>query len=204
MPTIVLQFAFLTAGLSVLMAVPVLTALSRGDRAGFSVFLATLVLVAAISLALITALRGTTAPVRRYHALSLAVLAWPLLGLIAALPIWFLSELTFGEAAFEAVSAVTTTGFTLVANLEALPVSVHLWRGALQWYGGLLTLLAVTQILAPLAVGGLPQRQLSFIDDSGQYQADPAGDAGAADHDRLFGNDTGLSALAPVIIRFAA
>lgn len=166
MPTIVLHIAYLTAGLSMLMILPVLTAMSRAESDGLEIFFASAVLVAGVSLALITALRGITASVRRYHALILVCLVWPVIAAIAAIPIWFLTELSYGGAVFEAVSAITTTGFTLVSNLETLPVSVHVWRSALQWYGGLLTLLAVTQILAPLSVGGLPPRQLSFIDES--------------------------------------
>ena len=166
MPTIVLHVAYLTAGLSALMLLPSLTALSRGEIESLAIFLATALLVAGLSLALIAALRGTTAPVRRIHAMWLACLVWPIIAAIGGIPIWFLTDLAYGAASFEAISAVTTTGFTLVVDLETLPVPVLVWRSALQWYGGLITLLVATQILAPLAIGGLPQRQLSFIDDS--------------------------------------
>lgn len=166
MPTIVLHIAYLVAGLSVLMILPALIAFSGGDFRGFSVFTATAVLVAGVSLALIAALRGTTTSVRRHHALALVCIVWPVISAIAAIPLWYLTELSYGGATFESISALTTTGFTLIGDLETLPPSVHVWRAGLQWYGGFLTLLAVTQILAPLSIGGLPQRQLSFIDDS--------------------------------------
>jgi len=166
MPTIVLHLAFLTAGLCGLMVFPVLTAMSRGESPGLAVFLSVALVAAGISFALIAALRGITVPARRVHALSLVCIAWPVLAVIAAIPIWFLAEMPFAEAVFEALSALTTTGFTLIGNLDAVPASVLSWRTGLQWYGGFLALLAVTLILAPLAIGGLPQRRLSFMDDS--------------------------------------
>ncbi len=170
MPTIVLHLAFLTAGLCALMVFPVLTALSRGDSEGLAVFLSVGLLSAGVSVALITALRGITGPARRVHALALVCIAWPALAATAAVPIWFLAEMPFAEAVFEALSAITTTGFTLIDNLDAVPASVLSWRTGLQWYGGFLVLLAVTLILAPLGIGGLPQRRLSFTDDSDQTQ----------------------------------
>jgi trk system potassium uptake protein TrkH len=168
MPTIVLHLAFITGGLSALMLFPALTAWSRGESDAALVFVTTAILAAGGSLALIVALRGITVPARRVHALMLVCLVWPLLAAIAAVPIWLTAEKSYLNAMFEALSAVTTTGFTLIGNLDAAPAAILAWRAGLQWYGGFLALLAVTLILAPLAIGGLPQRRLSFMDESAQ------------------------------------
>ena len=57
--------------------------------------------------------------------------------LIATLPI-YTSELglDFTDAYFEAVSGVTTTGATVLSNLESTPPGILLWRSILQWIGG--------------------------------------------------------------------
>jgi trk system potassium uptake protein TrkH len=168
MPTIVLHLAYLAAGLASLMLFPAFTALSRGEPDGVSAYFTTALLTAGLSVTLIAALRGVTVPARRVHALALVSIVWPILAAIAAIPMWFASEIPFWRTVFETLSAVTTTGFTLIGNLDTAAPSTLAWRAALQWYGGLLTLLAVSLILAPLAIGGLPQRRLSFMDDSAQ------------------------------------
>lgn len=168
MPTIVLHLAFITGGLSVLMLFPVLTAFSNNEHEAASAFMTTALLAAGGSVATIVALRGITVPASRVHALVLVCIVWPVLAAIAAVPIWLTLDRGYLAAMFEALSAVTTTGFTLIGNLEAAPMAVLAWRAGLQWYGGFLALLAVTLILAPLAIGGLPQRRLSFMDESAQ------------------------------------
>lgn len=166
MPTIVLHLAFITAGLAGLMIYPALLALSRGEAGGATGYFTTALLTAGFSITLIVALRGVTVPARRVHALTLVCITWPVLAAIAAIPMWFVSEMSYWRAVFESLSAVTTTGFTLIGNIDLAPASTLAWRSALQWYGGFLTLLAVTLVLAPLGVGGLPQRRLSFMDES--------------------------------------
>lgn len=168
MPTIVLQLAFVSAGLSGLMMLPALTAMSRQNADEAFIFVTMALLTASISGGLIMALRGTTVPARRGHALTLICIAWPILAIVAAVPIWMLTEEIYAVAVFEALSAITTTGFTLIGNLDNASAALLAWRAGLQWYGGFLALLAVALILSPLAVGGLPQRRLSFMNDSAQ------------------------------------
>ncbi|HSM43254.1 MAG TPA: potassium transporter TrkG [Afifellaceae bacterium] len=166
MPTIVLHLAFLTAGLAGLMVFPALIALARGEAGSATGYITTALLTVGSSITLIVALRGITVPARRVHALTLVSITWPILAAIAAIPMWFVSDMSYWRAVFESLSAVTTTGFTLITNIDAAPASMLAWRSALQWYGGFLTLLAVTLVLAPLGVGGLPTRRLSFMDES--------------------------------------
>jgi trk system potassium uptake protein TrkH len=59
------------------------------------------------------------------------------------------------DALFEALSALTTTGATRLAGVEALPVSLNVWRHLLQWLGGMGIIVLSVAILPWLGVGGM-------------------------------------------------
>ncbi len=90
----------------------------------------------------------------------LVVLTWLVLPFFASLPLLQHlkmrdgSGLSFTDAYFEAVSALTTTGSTVITGLDALPPSINVWRTFLQWQGGIGILILVVAILPMLGVGG--------------------------------------------------
>lgn len=86
-------------------------------------------------------------------------LAWTLLPLFASLPLLLYFDgagapMSFTDAYFEAMSGLTTTGATVLTGLDALPGSINLWRGFLQWLGGMGILVLAVAILPMLGVGG--------------------------------------------------
>jgi len=81
---------------------------------------------------------------RRY---SLIFPAWLVVCLLGALPFYFSGFFpNFTDAFFESVSGFTTTGATLVSNVEALPLWLLLWRSSTQWLGGVGILLTFTML----------------------------------------------------------
>ena len=85
----------------------------------------------------------------------LVALTWLLLPFFGALPLMFaLPDLGFTDAYFEAMSGFTATGATVLSGLDALPVSVNVWRCFLQFVGGLGIIVLVVAILPMLGVGG--------------------------------------------------
>ncbi|GAP35828.1 potassium uptake protein TrkH [Piscinibacter sakaiensis] len=89
----------------------------------------------------------------------LVVLTWTVLPLCASLPLQLYfagvgQPLSFTDAAFEAMSALTTTGSTVLTGLDRLPLSINLWRCLLQWIGGMGILVLAVAILPLLGVGG--------------------------------------------------
>ncbi len=93
------------------------------------------------------------------HGVMLVSLAWTLLPLVATLPLTLACGLagrpiSFTHAYFEAVSGLTTTGATIFTGLDALPVSVNVWRTLLQWIGGMGILVLAVAVLPMLGVGG--------------------------------------------------
>ena len=120
---------------------------------------------AAMGVALLVGL-GLLVGMRRYkrelqprHGVMLVSLVWALLPLFAAVPLMLACAqigrpMSFTHAYFEAVSGLTTTGSTVLSNLDTLPVSVNVWRTFLQWIGGMGILILAVAVLPLLGVGG--------------------------------------------------
>ncbi len=85
------------------------------------------------------------------------VMFWAGLGLAGALPLMLAERpsLTFFDAVFESVSALTTTGATVVVGLDDLPKSILFYRQQLQWLGGMGIIVLAVAILPMLGVGGM-------------------------------------------------
>lgn len=85
----------------------------------------------------------------------LVVTVWSVLPAFATLPLMFyLPELSFTDAYFETMSGLTTTGATVLSNLDTLPPSINIWRGELVWLGGMGVIVLVVAILPLLGIGG--------------------------------------------------
>jgi trk system potassium uptake protein TrkH len=86
----------------------------------------------------------------------LVTLSWLIMGAIAAIPLMLIyTDLSFTSALFETLSAMTTTGGTVLVGLDHAPQSVNLWRHLLQWLGGLGIIVLAVAILPLLGVGGM-------------------------------------------------
>ncbi len=81
---------------------------------------------------------------------------WIMLPLFGALPLMLGAPfLSFTDAVFESVSGMTTTGTTVITGIENLPRGVILWRGILQWVGGLGIVIVAMLFLPVMKVGGM-------------------------------------------------
>lgn len=102
-------------------------------------------------------------PTRRYKqdlklrdGFLIVVMIWVLLPVFAALPLlgWYGGQLSFTDAYFEAVSGLTTTGATVLSDLDKLPPSINLWRGLMVWLGGMGLVVLAVAVLPMLGIGG--------------------------------------------------
>lgn len=85
----------------------------------------------------------------------LVTLVWSVLPAFGALPLLLhLPGLSFTDAYFEAVSAMTTTCGTVLTGLEQLPLSINVWRHLMVLIGGMGILVLAVAILPLLGVGG--------------------------------------------------
>ncbi len=81
---------------------------------------------------------------------------WLALPVFGALPFMLgATELRFVDAFFEAMSGLTTTGSTVLGGLEQMPQGILLWRGILQWLGGIGIIVVAMVFLPELRVGGM-------------------------------------------------
>ncbi|MBS9718884.1 TrkH family potassium uptake protein [Pseudohalocynthiibacter aestuariivivens] len=81
---------------------------------------------------------------------------WVALPLFGALPFTFgATDARMVDAFFEAMSGLTTTGSTVFSNLEDLPRGLLLWRGLLQWFGGIGIIVVAMVFLPELRIGGM-------------------------------------------------
>jgi len=85
----------------------------------------------------------------------LSALTWMVLPAIATIPLMLsIPGLSFTDAYFETMSGLTTTGATVISNLDQLPGSLNVWRAFLVWLGGMGVVVLAVAILPMLGVGG--------------------------------------------------
>ena len=80
------------------------------------------------------------------QAFLLTSLSWISIAIFGSLPFIFSSlNLSIVDAFFESMSGITTTGSTIITNLDIAPKSLLLWRAMLQWLGGIgIIVMAIT------------------------------------------------------------
>lgn len=81
---------------------------------------------------------------------------WLALPVFAALPFMFgATDAQYVDAFFEAMSGLTTTGSTVFSDLDTLPPGLLLWRGLMQWFGGVGIIVVAMVFLPELRIGGM-------------------------------------------------
>ncbi len=142
--------------LAILMVAPAILDWRGGDPNAYAIAKSALItgfVGVALSLATQNAL-GRSLDVRQAYLLTAAI--WTVLPAFGALPFWLGAPgLSYPYALFEAVSGFTTTGSTVIYGLDTLPVGMNLWRGMMNWLGGL-GIAFIAMIFLPLMrVGGM-------------------------------------------------
>ena len=82
--------------------------------------------------------------------------AWISIALFGSLPFLFSEiDMDFTDAIFESTSGITTTGATVINNLEATSHGILIWRALLQWLGGVGIIVMALAVLPMLSIGGM-------------------------------------------------
>ena len=85
-----------------------------------------------------------------------STLAWLMVAIFGSLPFLLsANDFTISEAFFESMSGITTTGATIISDLDNSPKSILLWRAIMQWLGGIGIVVMAITILPLLKVGGM-------------------------------------------------
>ena len=101
------------------------------------------------------------------QAFLLTALSWLSVAIFGSLPFIFSSmEMSITDAFFESMSGITTTGSTIISNLENAPKGILLWRAILQWLGGIGIIVMAITLMPIMNVGGMQLFKISSNDSS--------------------------------------
>lgn len=93
--------------------------------------------------------------ISRKEAIGIVALGWLGCGLLGGLPFLFENSISdISASTFEAISGLTTTGATVIGDIEALSRATHLWRVVLHWIGGMGIVVLFVAIFPHIGLGG--------------------------------------------------
>ena len=150
---VVRVFGLLLVGFALTLLVPLTFSWWLNDGAT-SAYDEAFLLTLTVGLALWWPARRARADLKVRDGFLMVVLVWTLLPVFAGLPLMLHLGISFTDAYFEAMSGFTTTGSTVLSNLDTLPMSINLWRGMLVWLGGMGLIVLAVAILPLLGIGG--------------------------------------------------
>ncbi|MCB2135369.1 MAG: TrkH family potassium uptake protein [Rhodobacteraceae bacterium] len=138
------------------MTIPMLTDLFLGDANGYAFAEASILttLSGAVTALSCQNHKSRSMTVRQGFLLTIGI--WLAVPFFAALPLVIgAPDVRLIDAYFEAVSGITTTGASVFVNVEDLPAGVNLWRGMLNWLGGLGIAFIAMIFLPVMRLGGM-------------------------------------------------
>lgn len=145
----------LITALGVAMLLPALVDLIVGSS-DWQIFAITSGLTILVGLLMFISTRGIPKGLSTRQALLMTVCSWLALVAFGALPfVWSGVVDTYTDAFFESMSGLTTTGATVIADLDTAPPGILFWRGLLQWLGGLGIIVMAIAVFPMLQIGGM-------------------------------------------------
>ena len=135
--------------------IPITIALVYKEYSCVKSFLIPMIVVMILSSIFLVIFRKTKVNLSVRSNFAITACCWIFSSLLGSIPL-FLSGYfpSFTDAFFESVSGFTTTGATILSNVEILPISINVWRCQMHWLGGM-GIVALTVALLPLlGVGG--------------------------------------------------
>jgi trk system potassium uptake protein TrkH len=148
------------------MGVPTLTDLISG-QSDWRVFAGSAGACMFIGVTLILTMRTEKMRFGVRQAFLLTTLSWLVIALFGALPFALADlNLSYTDAVFEAMSGITTTGATVITDLQNAPPGILIWRAILQWLGGIGIIVMAVSVLPMLQVGGMQLFRMESSDKS--------------------------------------
>lgn len=120
-------------------------------------FISAFLLIQTIGLVIWLPVKNVNGDLRLRDGFIVVVLFWAGLGLSGSLPLIIseIPQLSLTDAVFRSISALTTTGATILTGIEHLPKSILFYRQELQWLGGMGIIVLAVAILPMLGIGGM-------------------------------------------------
>ena len=143
-------------GSSLMMLPPMLVSLHYGDHQHMD-FLISAAIFLVVGLIIYMPVRHERRELLLRDGFLIVTGSWLAVVLMGAIPFILLSspDLSFIDALFESMSGFTTTGATIITNVDALPQSILYYRMQMQWVGGMGIIVLAVAILPMLRIGGM-------------------------------------------------
>lgn len=141
-------------GLMMLLALPF--ALFYGDDDIWAILSAAAITITAGGAMFLATKKNLNAEIKKREGFLIVTLGWLCMSLFGTLPFMLSGAIpNFADALFETVSGFTTTGASILDNIEEQPHSILFWRSTTQWIGGMGIIVLTIAILPLLGIGGM-------------------------------------------------
>jgi trk system potassium uptake protein TrkH len=148
--------AILVLFLAASMLFPLAVSLAYRDGSTAALLHALLITSGFGLLLFVAARRPGDTPLNHRDGVAIVTLGWLAAGLVGAIPFLFSGSIVhFTDAYFESISGFTTTGASVLSDIENLPEGILMWRSVTQWFGGMGIIVLSIAILPFLGVGGM-------------------------------------------------
>jgi len=137
----------------VIMLFPLIMAIVLGEEKMIFSFALVMAVIIILALASFLSFHGKKLNLNAKDGFLIVFAVWVLASFTGAVP-FYLWGLNFTDSFFESACTFATTGATTIADIEALPRSLLLWRSIAHWFGGIGIILVSVALLPLLGVGG--------------------------------------------------
>ncbi|MEC8218710.1 MAG: potassium transporter TrkG [Pseudomonadota bacterium] len=145
-------FSILVLLFSLSYVFPIVVSLVFNDNSLY-LFLPTFIFVGALGLIGFFFTKGVQRDLSAKDGFVIIVMFWLVLSLAGSIP-FYLSGMSPIDSFFESMSGITTTGATVISNIENLPESLKFYRQLLQWMGGMGLIVLAIAVMPLLGIGG--------------------------------------------------
>jgi len=131
---------------------PIVVSLAFNDNSLY-LFMPAFILVGSLGLIGLFFTKGVQRDLSAKDGFVIIVMFWLVLSLAGSIP-FYLSGMSPIDSFFESMSGITTTGATVISNIESLPESLKFYRQLLQWMGGMGLIVLAIAVMPLLGIGG--------------------------------------------------
>ena len=164
---VLFTISILSLAISVALLIPLLIAVAYAEQ-DLMPFIKTIGITVTLGVILYLATRGGIQELGNREGFAIVTFGWLFVALAGSLPYFFCQDFLdsgidqqvsvfrrFTDSYFESMSGFTTTGATILEDIEHLPRSILFWRSFTHWFGGMGILVLAVAILPLLGVGGM-------------------------------------------------
>lgn len=136
-------------------AIPLAVAFAYGESSVYLVFIIPMIVSFILGLAVNLPTRKRKFSMNTRQTYIIVALSWVVSSLMGTVPLYFSGCFnSFADALFESISGITTTGSTVLSEVESLPRSINMWRCLTHWIGGMGIVTLTVALMPLLGVGG--------------------------------------------------